>query len=155
MEKRVLIAVFLSFLVIYAFQALVPSPPQPKPAGQPSSPAGSSQRSGSTPAVERQPAPGTPVAQAEPPAPAAAPVVADTEAREIVLENQAVSAVFQTRGAVLKQWTLKHYNENGHRLDLVPHTLPSGTPLPFSLSLDDKSIGSELNAALFKQTSKT
>ena len=31
MEKRVLIAVFLSFLVLYAYQAIVPQPKRPAP----------------------------------------------------------------------------------------------------------------------------
>jgi YidC/Oxa1 family membrane protein insertase len=86
--------------------------------------------------------------------PPATPVVADTEAREITLENDAVRAVFSTRGAVLKQWTLKHYTENGHPLDLVPHTLPAGAALPFSLALDDRSVTSALNAALFKPSTQ-
>ena len=32
MERRVLIAVLLSFLVLYGYQALFPPPPEPKPA---------------------------------------------------------------------------------------------------------------------------
>jgi len=46
MEKRVLIAVFLSFLVIYAYQALVPAPPPPRstPAAPPGTAPGAPQR---------------------------------------------------------------------------------------------------------------
>jgi hypothetical protein len=96
MEKRVLIAVFLSFLVIYAYQALVPAPPEPRPAGQSPAPGASSapQAGGGAPATGA--APGTPVGGGEPPAPAAAPVVADSQARR-VLENGAVRAVFDAR----------------------------------------------------------
>ena len=32
MEKRVLLAVLLSFVVLYVYQALMPSPPEPNPA---------------------------------------------------------------------------------------------------------------------------
>jgi YidC/Oxa1 family membrane protein insertase len=153
MEKRVLIAVFLSFLVIYAYQALVPAPPQPKPAGQTTTPGAAKSQPAPTPAGGTSP--GTPVTTSEPPVPAAQPVVADTQAHDVVVENETVRAVFSTRGGVLKQWTLKHYTESGHPLDLVPHTLPAEQPLPFSLSLDDKAIDAALNGALFKPTERT
>ena len=47
MEKRVLIAVFLSFLVLYAYQAIVPQPKRPAPRPAPAAvtePAGSAAR---------------------------------------------------------------------------------------------------------------
>ncbi len=157
MEKRVLIAVFLSFLVIYAYQALVPVPKPPaKPSGAPAS-APARQPEGAAPASAAPGTavpPGTPVATAEPPAPAAAAVVADSAAHDIVVENGSARAVFSTRGGVLKQWTLKHYTEGQHQLDFVPHAagLPPETALPFALALDDKTITSTLNSALFKPT---
>ncbi len=144
MEKRVLIAVFLSFLVIYVYQALVPVP-QPQ---RTAPPAQATRQAPSTPA----PAPGTAVAPSEPPAPAAAPVVADQAARDVVLENGSVRAVFSSRGAVLKQWTLKRYTENGHLLELVPQKLPPNTRLPFDLTVDDTSVAGVLNSALYRPT---
>jgi YidC/Oxa1 family membrane protein insertase len=152
MEKRVLIAVFLSFLVIYAYQALVPSPPEPRRTGGAPAQTPNPGSAAGAPAGENNAVPGTPVATAEPPAPTSTPLVADTEAREVVLENDAVRAVFSTRGAVLKQWTLKRYRENGHALDLIPHTLPPDSALPFSLSFEDRAIGALVNGALFKPT---
>ncbi len=154
MEKRVLIAVFLSFLVIYAYQALVPAPPEQRKATAPAAPEGEQARGTPSAAPATPGPPGTPVGTAEPPAPAAAPVVADTAAHEIVVENGSARAVFSTRGGVLKQWTLKHYTENGHQLDLVPHAagLSATTLLPFALLFDDKAAGATLNAALFNPT---
>ena len=155
MEKRVLIAVFLSFLVIYAYQALVPAPPEPRPAQRQQGQAAGTSASPSPPAPAAAGAPGTPVGASEPPAPGAVPVLGDTEARDVVLDSAVVRAVFSTKGGVLRQWTLKRYSENGHPLDLVPHTLPAGSALPFSLSLDDRSASAVLDAALFKPTQKT
>ncbi|HSL22624.1 MAG TPA: membrane protein insertase YidC [Vicinamibacterales bacterium] len=145
MEKRVLIAVLLSFLVIYIYQALIPAPPpaRPAPAATPA------------PAPQVQPAPatpGTPTPTTEPPAPPAQPLVADAVARDIVLENEAVRAVFTTRGGVLKQWTLKHYQDGGRPLELVPLDLPAGIRRPFDLSFDEPALGATLSAALFRPT---
>src|SRR5512141_255372 len=105
MEKRVLIAVFLSFLVIYAYQALMPTPPKP-PAAKPATPSASSSAAGPQAGPASQPA--------LPPGDQA--VVADASAREIVIETDAIRAVFSTRGAVLKQWTFKRYLEAGQPL---------------------------------------
>src|SRR5262245_22597181 len=97
MERRVLFAIFLSFLVLYVYQALVLKP-VPKPVGvnatetsAPAPPAsGTSSSSSQAPAAT---AAGT--AEAVPPAkPAATPLVADTAEREIRVETQDVIAVF-------------------------------------------------------------
>jgi YidC/Oxa1 family membrane protein insertase len=145
MEKRVLIAVFLSFLVIYVYQALMPAPPPPaRPAaGQGVAPTPSQ----GTPAQT----PGTSVSsEGATAAPPVTPLVADTEARDITVETDDVLAVFSTRGAVLKQWRLKRYDTDGRPLELVPLDLPAGTALPFQLSLDAAGVASALNAALFR-----
>src|ERR1700741_2623915 len=102
MERRVLIAVFLSFVVLYAYQAIfVPPPP---PSKSPSSPQSSQ-------------APGTPAAQpadsAPPPvaiAPASSkPVVGESTERDVVVDTATVRAVFTNRGGRIKQWLLKMY----------------------------------------------
>ena len=65
----------------------------------------------------------------------AAPLVADTAERDITFENDAVSAVFTTRGGALKSWRLKKYQDAaGQPLELVPASVPPGTPRPFTLS---------------------
>jgi YidC/Oxa1 family membrane protein insertase len=147
MEKRVLIAVFLSFLVIYIYQALMPTPP---PARTPSAPAGARPQTGAP--AQPDAAPGTSLTTSEPPAPAAAPVVSDAVARDIVLESEAVRAVFSSRGGVLKQWTLKHYQENGRQLELIPLKLPSTATLPFTLVFDDTAVGTTLAGALYRSS---
>jgi YidC/Oxa1 family membrane protein insertase len=153
MEKRVLIAVFLSFLVIYIYQALMPVPESPRRAPQP--------RADRPPAAAPTPggreatpsAPGTTVAATEPPAPAAAPVVGDTVERDVVMENAAVRAVFSTRGGVLKRWTLKQYQENNRQLELIPQPLPPDARQPFELSFDDQAIAGTLSRALYRSSS--
>ncbi len=142
MEKRVLLAIVLSFVVLYGYQAMFPPPkPQPKAAataapGEPATPA-----SGKTPAAEAAP----------PAAPEAAALVADTEERDVTFENQSVSAVFSTRGGVLKSWRLKKYqNAERQPLELIPQTVPAGTTRPFTLSVPDAAVTATLRHALFK-----
>ncbi len=153
MEKRVLLAVALSFAVLYGYQALF-SPPAPvdKPAGS------SAPQSPATAPDSVEPATG-PTSPASPPqaAPVAGtPVVADAADRDITFENQSVLAVFTTRGGALKSWRLKKYqNAAREPLELVPHTVPPGTPRPFTLSVPDAATSATLAQALFKPSADT
>jgi YidC/Oxa1 family membrane protein insertase len=149
MEKRVLIAVILSFIVLFGYQAMFP-PPKPadiKPL------AGSQTTTPSTTTITPEsPAQTTPTVTPESASTSsAAALVADSAERDIAVENEAVSAVFSTRGAVLKSWRLKKYpDSSGKPLELIPHTVPAGTPRPFTLSVPDASITATLAKALFK-----
>ena len=153
MEKRVLIAVILSFIVLYAYQAMFP-PPKPAPGSAREPATSSSPPSAETPA----PAPSTSVAPPQtaeappaPAAPAAAPVVADATERDVTVENASIRAVFTTRGGTLKSWQLKKYQDSGGQpLELIPHTVPAGTLRPFTLSVGDAASDSTLATALFK-----
>ena len=142
-------AVFLSFVVLYMYQALLPAP-KPTPARQerPVSQQASAPASATNAPGE---APKAPEVAAEKPAPASEPVVADAEERVVVVETRVFRAEFSNRGAVLKSWRLKQFNDNGGRpLDLVPSGLPAEFPRPFALRLDDAQLTRRLNEALFK-----
>jgi YidC/Oxa1 family membrane protein insertase len=137
MERRVLVAVILSFVVLYGYQALfVPTPP-------PKSPAQSTPAAGATQ---------NPPEAAPPPAPEASPadvLVGGTE-RDVQLETSEVIAVFTTRGATLKSWRLKRYlDDSGNPLELVATELSATQPRPFSLRFDDEALTRRLNSALF------
>ena len=83
------------------------------------------------------------------PQPAAAIEVADTEARDIVIETDALRAVFTNRGAALTSWRLNHYKDRaGRPVDLVPQSLP-GAAKPFHIETADGAIAARANAALF------
>ncbi|MGH9255639.1 MAG: membrane protein insertase YidC [Vicinamibacterales bacterium] len=147
MERRVLVAVLLSFLVIYAFQALfVPPPPSPQPQGLPSP---------ATPAAPAVPPPSSP-APAPAPSPAAAEpvpaaVVGEPAERQILVETAAVSATLSNRGARILHWRLNNYRDDeGQPVDLVPSGLPADEPTPFSLRVDDDAITRRLNTALYR-----
>ena len=152
MERRVFIAIVLSFLVLFFYQTYFAPPPPPAPksatSGTPSAPAQGSSNSASTPEPSA-PAAATAVASSprEPEA-----VVADTNEREVTVETAKVTAVFTNRGARLVHWRLKDYRDNrGEPVDLVPGGLPSSEALPFSLRVaDDANLTSRLNSALYR-----
>ncbi len=148
MEKRVLLAVILSFVVVVGYQALFPPPkPEPKPAAVTpgSAPATTPQATSQTPTVQT---PTAPPAEAQP---AAAPVVADTEERDVTFENDSVSAVFTTRGGALKSWRLKKYQDSDRKpLELVSSAVPPGTVRPLTLSVPEATVSATLAQALYK-----
>lgn len=155
MEKRVLIAVVLSFFVLYLYQAFLAPPPPKAPVpgvqqqvaeaagGSAAAPAGQSSQPGQSP----QAAPAGATMSA---APAAVPVVAETEEREIVVENAVLRAVFTNRGARVRHWYLKRYlDDSGQPVDLVPQRLGQGA-LPFTLMTGSRSTDARINDAFFK-----
>jgi YidC/Oxa1 family membrane protein insertase len=145
MERRVLIAVLMSFLVLYGYQALFPPPPEPKPAQATSKVATAPKASGqeaSNPTASVQGAPQQ--AEATPPSAPAVPV------REVETDSPSVHAIFTTRGAVLESWKLKKYrDELGRPLEMIAGHAPADSPLPFTLAVDDAALSAKLAAAPF------
>ena len=142
MEKRVLLAVALSFAVLYGYQVLFP--PQKlvqNPAPPVSAPAAARPDSAEAPqSVEPEASP----------APQGVPLIGETAERDIVVENEVVRAVFTNHGAVLKNWILKRYRDrNGVPLDLVPQVV-RGAARPFSLLAEDGKLSATLNSALYQ-----
>jgi YidC/Oxa1 family membrane protein insertase len=145
MERRVLLAVVLSFLVLFGYQAFVVKPNQPKPPATPAATAPAA-----TAPVEAVDAP-KPV----PAGPAPAVIVGATEARQIAVETARVKAVFSNRGGILESWQLKDYPDSkGRPMDLVPPalTVPERHPLAVTV-VDDAALSARLNQALFQASS--
>ncbi len=153
MERRVFIAIVLSFLVLYMYQAYF-APPPPAPAKPAASTASQTQAStaasgtGASPPTSQAPA-------AAAPQPAAAPepqaLVSETSEREITVDTSTVQAVFTNRGGRLLHWRLKSYRDNrGELVDLVPSGLPETERLPFSLRVDQSDLTARLNNAIYR-----
>ena len=151
MERRVLLAVFLSFLVLYTYQALfVPAAPE-QPAAT-TTPATQQPAAVSTPAA----APATPAAPAADATPAPAAIVGDAAEREIVVDTAMVRAVLSNRGARVLRWQLKEYlDASGQPVDLVPSEVPADQPTPFSLRVEDDTTTRRLNTSLYRVTGDT
>jgi YidC/Oxa1 family membrane protein insertase len=145
MERRVLIAVLLSFLVLYGYQAMFPPPPEPKPGQTTTSKAATAPKaSGPTQANPTASVQGVPAAAT------AEAVTPSAPAREIEIDNADVHAVFTTRGAVLKSWKLKKYRDDLQQpLEMIAGHAPADSPLPFTLAVDDPALSAKLAAAPF------
>ena len=149
MERRVFIAIGLSFLVLYMYQAYFAPPPPPSTTAKPavSTQAQAPQPSAIPPAETPQQA----AAVAAPTAPEPQTLVGDTADRTIVVDTATVQAVFTNRGARLLHWRLKTYRDDrGQPVDLVPSGLPQVEQLPFSLRVDQPDLTARLNTALYR-----
>src|SRR5687767_7502703 len=153
MERRVFIAVILSFVVLYGYQALFPPPKPPAPAepttqGTPAAAAPAAVAPAATPATP----PATPPATE--PAPAAQ--VAETAPREIVVDTAHARIVLSNVGGRLVRWQLKGYTDDkGMMVDLVPSDLPPDQPRPFSLAVPDAALTRRLQAAIYRVSGDT
>jgi len=140
MERRLLLVFALTFLVIIVFQPLLKkylpqAPAEPKPT-----------------AVQR-PATNPPAAATQSPPPAPAPAVGGKQASaetEIVVQNDFYRITFTNRGAQVKSWVLKKYDDDNRKpLDLVNHSAAEQYGGPLSLWVYDAALRDKINSALF------
>jgi YidC/Oxa1 family membrane protein insertase len=113
MEKRLIVAIVLCFLVLMGWQYFVVKPnraavrPPAPSAAAPTAPvpgtAGAIQQQPKTAPAESKPAPGQPAA------PADLTAVAGQAEKDIVVDTPLYRAIWSNKGAVLKSWTLKKY----------------------------------------------
>ena len=169
MERRVLLAVFLSFLVLYGYQALV-GPPPPSgddgvaavatPTAFPEvGPAGGTAPDNrpliprSSPSTSETQASATEAAAVAPAAEfAPEPVIGDTVARDVVVDGESFRAVFSNRGAELISWQLKDYLEDGQPVELIPRDLPAEEPWPFALLFEEEDVTRRAHTALYRSS---
>jgi YidC/Oxa1 family membrane protein insertase len=148
MEKRVLLAVSLSFVVLVLYQTLFVKPAPRRPA--PSAPTPASPTVPASPAAPAVQAPSTQQAPEIAATPAAS-IVGDQQEREIVVESTAIRAVFTNRGGELKSWQLKRYFDDARRpIDIIPANVPEAEVRGFALIAEDATVTERLHRALFK-----
>lgn len=156
MEKRLILAIVLSFLVLMGYQYFVVKPNKPNvappvtPSATSTAPAvpgtaGAAQESRQEAPAEAKPAP----AEAVPARDLGA--VAGQAETDVVVETSLYKAVWTNKGGVLKSWKLKnHKNSLKEDLDLVPAMAGEIGRYPFSLGLDDAAFAGLLNSSLFE-----
>ena len=153
MERRIFLAVLLSFIVVYLYSTVFVPPPN-RGSEEPRLP-GSEQRP-----QDRGPEDVPPVgaglqtrAEAET-RPEERTVVGESAERDVVIDTPSVRAVFTNRGGRIKQWFLKAYDADseGNPVNLVPTNTPADMPLPFSLRVDEGALTPTLNNAIYKAT---
>jgi YidC/Oxa1 family membrane protein insertase len=141
-ERRLLLVFVLTFVVLIIFQPLLkkffPQPPAPPAQAQPvpAQPA----------AVSSAPTPSAPLA-------AAINTVTKQAASETetVIENDLYKITFTNRGAQVKSWILKKFDNDAEhpQLDLVNSTAAQKYGYPLSLYTYDETLRNRLNAALY------
>ena len=138
-EKRVFLAIFLSFGLLTVYQTYFAPPAPVTPAAN-------------APAQTTTGAPVAPTAAAAQPAPVLT-VAPDASARDIIVETDSVRAVFTTQGATLKSWQLlKYKGHDGKPLELIPGDLPPNTVRPFTLTTDDDKLTASLAGGVYDVT---
>lgn len=150
MEKRLLIAIVLSFLVLVLYQALfLKQEPAPEPVIQPPETAETSPQ-----AVVPQPEP--PPSEQTEEEPGFEPVSAQRE-EDIIVDTSLYYAVWSNKGAVLKSWRLKEYYKDNREenIELVTDQASEINRYPFSVITDDPQFAADINSSLFISSSSS
>ena len=133
------VAIFLGFQIFF----------KPKPAPQPAQ----QQAAASQSAVSSQSGTAQALAGQTGSAPVSAPAAAITATAEseTTVENANFKIVFTNRGAQVKHWILKHYNDStGKPLDMVQQQAAQRFGFPLSLFTYESQLNTQLNTALYQ-----
>jgi YidC/Oxa1 family membrane protein insertase len=153
-ERRLLVAVALSLLVLAGYQMLFPPAPRPTP---PPSPVAS----GAAPSPPAAPSPSATPAVASPsprrgggaitasPKPTAVPRVADERERRVEAQGPDLVVAFSNKGARLLSWQLlSHHDSRGRPEEMVPAVREG--PYPLDMETGQADIDERLRNALFR-----
>jgi len=142
-ERRLLLVFLLTFVVLIVFQPLLkkymPQAPTAQPQNQP---------------VQSQPIPASSapaVAAAVPAAPSSTITKQASAETETVIENSLYRITFTNRGAQVKSWILKKFDNDAQNgpLDLVNPVAAPKFGYPLSLWTYDETLRNRLNSALY------
>jgi YidC/Oxa1 family membrane protein insertase len=155
-ERRLLLAVALSLLVLTAYQFLFPSkPPLPRPSASPAGAASSGGAASASPPPAVAGSPRVPSEVAPTASAAAAPVasVADERERRVEAQGDEVTVAFSNRGARLVSWQLKKYRDGKGRPEEMVQTAGAG-PRALDIETGDPEVDARLRDALFLAASE-
>jgi YidC/Oxa1 family membrane protein insertase len=149
MERRVLLAIFLAFIVLYTWQALFVKPvPKPAPGAVTTTAEATPTGTGAAAGTDTASPPSAAAVAAKPAVALAAALVAESVERDVRVETRDVIAIFTNKGARLKNWRLKRYlDQERQPQELIEH-LPS-QPLPFTLRAGNDATTAALNDGLY------
>jgi YidC/Oxa1 family membrane protein insertase len=150
MERRLLLVFALTFVVIVLFQPILkkylPQSQAPAPSQQTQGKAQAAPQSASSNQVL--------AAQAEIPTLNVGATKQATTESETVVENDLYRITFTNRGAQVKSWILKKYDDDkGQPLDLVNNLAAEKYGCPLSLWTYDEAQRNKLNSALYVASS--
>jgi YidC/Oxa1 family membrane protein insertase len=152
MEKRLILAIVLSFLVLVLYQAVfMKNKPQPAVQSQPQKPI---QVESKAPKPAEEPLPGgpaqTPQKEEKPGQIRQYAEVRAQAEEQVVIDTGLYRAVWSNRGASLRSWKLKeHRNEQKEELELVSSRGSEIGRYPFFLETQDADLDKVVNESLF------
>jgi YidC/Oxa1 family membrane protein insertase len=145
-ERRLLLAVALSLLVLTGYQLLFAPPPPPRtPAAATAS---------TTPAPSAPPAPTASATPADASVAAPVPAVADTKERRVEVQGEDATLAFTNRGARLVSWRLERFRDARGRPEEMVQTFP-GAPRPLDIETGDAGVDQRLREGLFVPSAET
>jgi len=157
MEKRLILATVLSFIVLIGYQLLFVKPKMQAPAPPVQAEAEPAEASKAVPAAElpSEAAGETPVTNekslAEKAGQEGKPLVAAEYEQKVTVETSLYRAVFSNRGGTLHSLKLKeHLSGDGTDLELVNPKALELNRYPFSFWLEEKVTAEYLNSAFFR-----
>jgi YidC/Oxa1 family membrane protein insertase len=157
-ELRILLASLLSFGVIILWARFFGPKPQVPPAqgNRPAVTAPATPGSATSPVASTSRAAAAP-ATITPAKPVSVLVKSDSQERTIVVENSLYHVEISNRGAVVKSWQLKNYQDDAKPqriLDVVhPDASQQTGGWPFALVLDDEQLQNAANSGLYQISS--
>jgi YidC/Oxa1 family membrane protein insertase len=149
-ERRLLLAVALSLLVLTAYQLLFAPPPRPAPAAR----AGAAATPPASPSPSPNAAPRAAVGSPAPsPSPAAVASVSDDRERRVEVQGEDLLVAFANKGARLLSWKLEHYRDGGGRPEEMVLAVGEGSK-SLELETGDAEVDERLRAALFRPSTE-
>ncbi|MFW6139932.1 MAG: membrane protein insertase YidC [Acidobacteriota bacterium] len=149
-EKRLLIAIVLSFFILFLYQALFVKQEPQKDVSQetltktePVSPKAQPEMPEKTKTQEPEP---SKIEEIKP--------VSENREKKVIINTSLYTAEWSNKGAVLRRWTLKEYkDEQGGQMEFVSDSSEEIKKYPFSLKTDHPDFDELINKALFKTSS--
>ena len=146
-ERRLLLAVALSLLVLTGYQLLFPPKHPPRPAPSPSAaPAAPATLASAPDAAGAAPLP--------PPSSVPTPAVADDHERRVEAQGADLSVAFTNRGARLVSWRLPRFTDARGRAEEMVESVVGG-PRPLDIETGDPAVDERLRGALFRPSAES
>lgn len=145
MEKRLLLAIVLSFLVLVLWQLLFVKKQPQQPAEELQAELEKKPETVPLEKIIPLPEKETPLQEEK------YPPVSEKEERQIPIQTSLYHAVLSNRGGILKSWRLiKHKDENKDDLELISVRASELKVYPFSLRTEDPAFDEMANGAYYK-----
>jgi YidC/Oxa1 family membrane protein insertase len=150
-ERRLLIAVALSLLVLTAYQLLfapAPRPPVPSPSPAAATPPGSPGASPAGPGTAPPTSASTPTVAPSAVPPVSVAAVADDQERRVEVVTPDLTVAFNNKGARIISWKLTRFGDAEGRPEELVQTVKDA-PHPFDIETSDTEVDARLRQAFF------